>query len=151
MFSPGLVTGRHARRKKKSRLFGTCPWCWSYTKSPRWEKSVYCCIMQTTASHWRTVPSHRKCAQLSVWEDDWCCDTFLYGYCRSHTDGSICPWTVTPWDYMITAEDSSSQSYTARLISPSLTWWQVQLEEEFQLVGERSTVQSICRGGILKQ
>lgn len=28
------------------------------------------CIMQTTVSHWRTGPSHRKCAQLSTWEDD---------------------------------------------------------------------------------
>lgn len=27
----------------------------------------------------------------------------------------------------------------------SLTWWQVQLEEEFQLICERSTVQNICR------
>lgn len=74
-----------------------------------------------------------------------------YAYCRSQAVGGLCPWTLTPWEYTITAEGSSCWSHTARSISPSPTWLQVQLEEEFQLVGERSTVQSICKRGILRQ
>lgn len=108
-------------------------------------QACYCCIMQPTASHWRTGPSHRKCARRSARERDWRCETFVMLIVDHRLLGGLCPWTLTPREYTITAEDSSSWSHTARSISSSPTWLQVQLEEEFQLVGERSTVQSICK------
>lgn len=50
------------------------------------------------ATHWRTAPSHRKCAQLRTQRltDVATLFFFFYSHCRSQTDASLDPWPVTP-------------------------------------------------------